>query len=181
MTTKEILARRKELEEQLASVMKNYYKANGDVASAKRDDQRAQSELQRARVELAKNQVTGEALDAAIERARATSARLADVKAQSHATYTARGELERQIDALLLKHFDTFAAEAEKQTEHATKALKLANRAILAAENAWRSTAEAWRPLCRAAGIAGVPPFPLERAELTPARPPSVQVENEAA
>lgn len=181
MTNKEIVARRKGLEEQFTAVLKNYYKANGELASAKRDSQRAQSEVQRARVEFAKGQISGEVLDAAIEKTRTTSERLEQVKAQGHATYTARGELERQIDGLLAKHFDVFAAQAEEQTARAAKALQLANRAILAAENAWRSSAEAWRPLCRAAGIAGVPPFPLSRADTIPARPPSVQVEDEAA
>jgi hypothetical protein len=180
MTNKQIIARRAELESQLNNVLKSYYKVGADEARAKNESQSSQAALTQGRIEMAKG-ILAVDIRGPAEEARAAQERLAEVKTQGDVIYRTRGEMEWQLDTFLARHFSLFAEQAEKRTEEVREAFDLALRAIAEADRRWGHAVMAWAPLCRAAKIPGVPPFPLGRAEPIAARPPSVRVEDVAA
>jgi len=181
MTDKEIRAKRKQLESELSTCMASYYRVNSNDAVARGEHDRATAAVARCRTEIARGVKGVVDLDAAKEQERAAAENVEELKAQGDAVYAARKELERQIDTLLANHFETFAEAASKRSDAAEEAVRIVEKAALRAENLWREAQEAWRPLCRATSIAAVPPFPLSRAGVIPARPPSVSRVESAA
>jgi hypothetical protein len=180
-SNKQIHERRKELEEQLAAALKSYSRASGDGSRAEREVQHAVAAVERVRVEKAKG-IIGTDLDVAIEAERRARENMATVRAEGNAAHYARQEAEAALDGYLEANFEVFAEQAQKHSERAEEAAKLANRSLLRAENLWRAAEEAWRPLCRAKKLQGVPPCALPpRTDLVLAQPPSVRAEAEDA
>lgn len=180
MTTKEIHARRKQLEEQAESASRSYYPAIQAENAAEAELRAAKAARTDALVEQAKG-ILGVDIDGALAREEQAAAAIEDAKARVAATIRARDESTRHLREYLAEHFDVFAAEAAKRSERAEEALQKANRAVMLAENLWKDAVSAWAPLCSATSIAGVRPFPLSGAAPIPARPPAVRVESDEA
>jgi len=177
MTSKEIHARRKELEEQADSARRSYYPAVQAQQVAESDLRAAKGARANALVDEAK----GLEVDVDAEFVRETDADMAleHAKARVGATKRAQEESTRNLSEYLAEHFDVFGEDAMKLSARAEEALQKANRAVMLAENLWKDAVSAWAPLCAAKSIAGVPPFPLSGASPIPARPPAVKVDND--
>jgi hypothetical protein len=176
MTNKEINARRKQLEEQLANVYRAYNRAGGEQQRANNEAHAATAAINRARIAKVRGEPDAD-VDAAVAAAREAGERSEQVKAESEAAYQARKEVEEELDTFLATHFEVFAEAAVKRSEAAEEALQIVLRAILRAENLWREADAAWKPLCKATKIGGVPAFPLSRVAASPARPPSIHMD----
>jgi hypothetical protein len=179
MTNKEITERRRELEAQADAANRSYYPAVQAENAADAELRAAKSARMDALVEQAKG-ILGVDLDAALAREEQAHTAIAEAKARVAAVKRAQEESKRNVREYLAEHFDTFAADATKRSERAEDALTKASRAIMLAENMWKEAMSAWGPLCAAKSIAGPPPFPLSGASPIPARPPAVNVEEEA-
>lgn len=175
MTTKDIHARRKQLEEQAATARRNYYPAHQAQVAAEAEVRAAKSARMDALVDEAKGLEAD--VDAAIVRESKAHTALEESKARSNAVHRAKEESERHLKDFLAKHFEVFAEDAMKLTARAEDGLHKANRAIMLAEGLWKDAQAAWAPLCSAKGISPVPPFPISGVSPVPARPPAVSVE----
>jgi hypothetical protein len=179
VTNKEIYARRKLLETQLAAVHSAYYRAAGEQERADNEARTANAAIDRARVAKVRGE-PGADVEAAITAARKAGERADEVRADFNAAHHARGEVEEELNGLLADNFALFGEAAVVKSETAEDALRKVLSGMLRAEHLWREAQEAWKPLARAKSIAGVPPFPLVRASPIAARPPSVQVDEAA-
>jgi hypothetical protein len=179
VTTKEIHARRKQLEEQAATARGNYYPATQAQSAAEAEVRAAKG----ARVDALVNEAKGLEADvgAAIAREENAHTALEESKARGAATRRAREETELALKDFLAEHFEVFAEDAMKLTARAEEGLHKANRAIMLAEGLWKDAQAAWGPLCSAKGISPVPPFPISGVPPVPARPPAVSVERDEA
>ncbi len=179
MTSKEIHARRAELEEQADSARRSYYPAVQAQQTAEAGVRAAKGARTNALVDEAK----GLPVDVDAEFAREADADMAleHAKARVGAAKRAQEESARNLSEYLAEHFDVFGEEAMKLSAHAESALQKANQSIMRANNIWKEAVAAWAPLCAAKSIAGVKPFPLEGASPIPARPPAVKVGNDVA
>ncbi len=179
MTTQEIHARRKDLEEQAEAANRSYYPAHQAQAAAESKLRAAKS----ARTDLLVQESKGldVDVDAAFQQEGDADMQVEQAKARVNAVARAREEATRHLQEYLAEHFDVFGGEAMKLSARAEQALQKANQSVVRADNIWKEAVSAWRPLVAAKGVAGVPPFPLSGASPIPARPPAVAVESDVA
>ena len=182
MTDKQIIDRRKELEEQVAYSRRSFITAEGERNRAINELAQVKTLHADALVESFKR--PGVDVDTAAQREDDALRAMETTKVRVNAAHRAREVSEAELRQHLADNFDVFAKDALKQSERAEHAVRIVNDKIAQAEALWRQAAAAWRPLVSAiseprAEVTGVPDFPLASATV-PARPPSITLrENE--